>query len=285
MVMLHALCLAQVGPLHVITVDHQLRPDARADAEWVVRVARSWGCPAELIAVTCDVAGDGVEGAARHARYAALLRRGAELGASVATGHTADDQAETLLMRLSTGVGVHGARGILRRRPGVVRPMLMVTRSEIAEHAERFGVPWREDPTNTSDKFLRNRVRHGALEGLDVALGPHWRAGTARAASRLQSDCEALDYLLSGWLEESTRPESPLALSRTALLKAPEGLRRLALRHLWAEAISAPMPRGGGKHLDLALMRLHHTGQWQLPGGWLLRHSRDWVEIVADPSR
>ncbi|MBI2205238.1 MAG: tRNA lysidine(34) synthetase TilS, partial [Candidatus Rokubacteria bacterium] len=150
---------AELGlELHVVHVDHQLRPDSSRDAAFVAALAARLDVPADV--VTVDVARAGsLEDAARHARYAALDARAAAIGATrIAIGHTADDQAETVVMRLLEGAGPRGLAAIPPVRGRIVRPLIETRRAAIADMLRAAGHEWLEDPSNADPRFLRNRI-------------------------------------------------------------------------------------------------------------------------------
>ena len=119
---------------------------------------------------------------ARRLRYACFERLCEEGIDAVATAHTANDQAETLLLRLARGTGLHGAGGIRPRRPGYCRPLLGLTRAETEALCAAFGQGWVTDETNESDAYARNRLRHGAVPAL--------RSVNAAAEENLARFCE-----------------------------------------------------------------------------------------------
>jgi len=163
-----------VGPVIVAHVNHQLRgADSDADEQFVRDLASSLRLTCQSIAI--DVAGEArrnganLEDAARRLRYDWLASVARESSASwIATGHSADDQAETVLHRLLRGTGIQGLRGIARQRelqPGIslVRPLLGASRTEIVDFLNSIGQPWREDLSNRDPAFTRNRIRHELL--------------------------------------------------------------------------------------------------------------------------
>src|SRR5690606_32177861 len=172
----------QIRALHV---DHGLHPDS---ADWARRCERACaglGVPFIALRVRVDSRdGIGIEAAARRARYAALA---AELapGETLLTAHHADDQLETLLLRLLRGTGVRGLRGILPvarlGRSLVARPLLGFTRAELAAVADRWGLEWLEDPSNRSLDFDRNLIR----TRLAPIIRERWGDSAAHRASRL----------------------------------------------------------------------------------------------------
>lgn len=186
--------LAGLAHLH-----HGLRgADADADAQHVAALAARLGVP--LVTARADVAaraaevGESIETAARRARYAFLHEAAAELGATlVATGHTADDQAETLLMRLMRGAGLQGLSAIRPRQGIVIRPLLDARRVEIERYLRDAGETWREDASNADRAIARNRVRHEIMPVLKHAGGDGVVGALARTAALIHDDSEELE--------------------------------------------------------------------------------------------
>ena len=215
--------------LHVVHVDHRLRDESGRDAEFVRALAGRLGVPAEVVEV--DVGPGSVEAAARAARYAALEAVAGRTGATrVAVGHTADDQAETVLMRLLEGSGVRGLAGIPPVRDRIVRPLLEVRRAELEPELLRAGLKWLEDPTNADRRFLRNRLRHEVLprlggEGTDVV------GALNRVARAARETVDALGALAERELDRLACGEpGALTLPRGALAALPPALGAEVLR-------------------------------------------------------
>ncbi len=184
--LLHELSPALCLSLLVAHVHHGLRAEAEADADFVERLCRSLGVPFHLerVAVRREPPWDGLEAEARRARYTALLARAEALAADrVATGHTADDQAETVLMRLLQGAGPRGLAGIAPARGPLIRPLLETRRLEIESHLRERGLGWVEDTTNRDPRFLRNSIRHDVLPFLGEVWGPEVVDSLCRSAA------------------------------------------------------------------------------------------------------
>jgi tRNA(Ile)-lysidine synthase len=173
--LLRGLLDAGIGPLTVAHFNHRLRgAESEADAEFVRELAAEFGLPFRLggADVGAAAAGDNLEATARRLRYGWLEDAALETGAEwVATGHTADDQAETVLHRIIRGTGLQGLRGIAESRRGkglvpsalIVRPLLSVTRADILSYLNELGRTFREDASNADLGFTRNRIRHELL--------------------------------------------------------------------------------------------------------------------------
>ena len=264
--------------LSALHVDHGLRPDAARDADVVQALGARLGVPVEVARVAVSPRGS-LEAAARAARYAALDAAADRVGATrVALGHTADDQAETVLMRLLEGAGVRGLAGIPPVRGRFVRPLIERRRVEIVAELRRAGLAWIEDPTNADARFLRNRVRHELLPLLAQAFAPDVAAALARVAALARGTIDALDRVAAAELERwAERAGGALTLPRAALAALPppvaaEVLRRAALElggraplRAWAHrglarALASPAPRRalrlGGVTLEISGPRL-----------------------------
>ena len=171
--------------------NHHLR-GAESDGEeaFVRQFCGDFGIP--LVTDGCHViAGEkGLEAAAREARYAFLRT----LPGKVATAHTADDNAETVMLHLVRGTGLKGLGGISPVMGSVIRPMLTVTRQEVEAFLAEYHIPHREDSSNGTDQFLRNRLRHRVMPLLKQE-NPQLAENLSTMALRLRLDEEALDSL------------------------------------------------------------------------------------------
>ena len=164
--------------LHVAHFDHRARPGA-ADAAFVTALAAQVGAP---IRIGRAVARPASEDDARQARYAFLRRAAAEVGAArVATAHTRDDQAETVLLHAARGSGLDGLAGMRPARDGIVRPFLALARADTVAICAAAAVLPREDPSNRSLRFARNRVRRRVLPEL-ARINPQVAAALVRLA-------------------------------------------------------------------------------------------------------
>jgi tRNA(Ile)-lysidine synthase len=169
--------------LHVLHLDHGLRgEESRRDAGFVRELAASLSLPATIRTVDLTASAGNLEQAGRHARLR-FFREMISTGAveRVALGHTRNDQAETVLFRFLRGAGTAGLAGI---RPvtddGIVRPLLEIDRSEVEEFLRARGIAWRDDSTNASPEFARNRLRHYLLP----QLAREWNPAITETLSR-----------------------------------------------------------------------------------------------------
>jgi tRNA(Ile)-lysidine synthase len=199
------------GRFEVATVDHGLRPEAATECELVARLCAERGIACEILSII--VGGGNLQAAAREARYFALAAWAEERGLSaVATGHHADDQAETLLMRLNRASGLAGLAGVREESvvpsfdAAIIRPLLRFRRAELAAMIAEAGLTPVLDPSNVDDRFDRARIRK-ALAGCDW-LDP--LALTASAAHLADAD-EAIEYVFRRlWPEMVTRSDDEL---------------------------------------------------------------------------
>ena len=216
--------------LHVLHVDHGLRAESVRDAEFVHALGARLGVPVDVERVA--IGPGSVEAAARDARYAALEAWADRLGADrIAVGHSADDQAETVLMRLLDGAGVRGLAGIPPRRGRVIRPLIETRRQALRDALVAAGQDWVEDETNRDPKFLRNRIRHELLPLLAASYTTDVVPSLARAARRAREMVDALDRTATDALERLASAETgALTLPRGALATLPPPLAAETLR-------------------------------------------------------
>jgi tRNA(Ile)-lysidine synthase len=234
--LLHRMKDEDVTALHV---NYGLRPSADEDEAFCRSLCERLGVP--LVVHRAGAPVGNLQAWAREVRYA----EAAKLGEVVATGHTATDQVETVLYRLAASPGRRALLGI-RERPGVIRPLLGWTREETAAYCHEHGLEWREDPSNETDDFARNRIRNELLPALR-SIHPAAEANVLRTLEILRDEAEVLDSLID------TDP----TVERIAAL--PPALRRLTVQAIAGEAsvsartdeILALGSRGGTATLDL----------------------------------
>ncbi|WP_245977770.1 tRNA lysidine(34) synthetase TilS [Kushneria sinocarnis] len=222
--------------LTALHVDHGLQPAAADFVGFCRALCRQWAIPLSVVPVTVDTT-DGIEAGARRARYAAFAER---LGRDdvLWLAHHRGDQAETVLLRLMRGAGVTGLSGMPRARAlgggRLVRPLLGLEAAAVAEHADRHGLAWQEDPSNRDDRFDRNHIRHRVMP----ALSERWMAEAclAQSADQLGEADELLDELAGLDLARLGQAPGRLPLAGIVALSRPRQrllirgcLRRLAL--------------------------------------------------------
>ena len=201
--------------------DHNLRgEESRRDAEFVRNFCDFHDIPLHLATGNVVPGPKGLEAAAREARYAFLR----SLKGTIATAHTADDNAETVLMHLLRGSGLRGLGGVTPKSEGLIRPMLDVTRQQVEAFLNENYIRHVEDSSNGGDAFLRNRLRHHVMPLLR-SENPSIATGLSAAAQRLREDAALLDSLAA--------EIDPTDV--TALREAPGPLRRRAIEGLLRE--------------------------------------------------
>ncbi len=274
--------------LEVAHLQHGIRGgEAKEDARFVADLAESLGLPFHLKEIDLPQmkasAGKGnLEALARAERYrffAAVI--GERKLDKIATAHTQDDQAETILMWLLRGAGMKGLGGMAPlqairvsdlnspRPVTVIRPLLEISKAEILDYLAENKLAYRLDRTNYDTALLRNWIRQELLPAIKRRAGGDFPARLSRAAKLLREEDRYLDQLAVGGLAEMRNAD---ALDRSALLRAPAPMRRRILRLWIAEQ------RGHLRGLDFihieALLRLIDRGPPQgrlaIPGGWEL---------------
>lgn len=260
--LMHLLSLIHDGPVGVLAVDHGLREASRHEAEGVRDAAAALGLPAHVEHLGL-APGPGVQDRARAARLTAAARVAREHGyARIATGHTASDQAETVLFRLARGAGRTGALGMAPRRGELVRPLLCATAAETRRWCAERGLAVVEDPSNSDPAHARVRVRAGLLPAL-AAIHPGAEAHLAAAADLLRDEAELLEPLVEeAWDRVTAGP----GLDPGALAGQPRAMRRLLARRLIAEA-GLGGDALGGESVARALETAVDGRRRNLPGG------------------
>ncbi|MGO9450450.1 MAG: tRNA lysidine(34) synthetase TilS [Candidatus Binataceae bacterium] len=211
-----------------------------------------------------------LEEAARHARHSFLDRAANQVGADyIATGHHADDQAETVLMRMLRGSGIAGLSAMAESGPGrIIRPLLALSRNDILEYLRAIGATFVTDSSNLSTAMLRNRIRHQLLPALDRDYAP----GASRRLAELASEMRALDSFVSRAaaveLAPMTAAGDGLDISRFGAIDP--ALQAPVLR-LYLAAQLGDLRRVNRAHLtDIVSLCLAGpaNGEIALPGGW-----------------
>jgi len=267
-----------------MTVDHGLRPDGAAEAEAAGAVARSLGVPHTIARVSVATGGDGLQGEARRARYAALGDWARREGlAAILTAHHADDQAETVLMRLSRGAGLSGLTGIRPARlldeadpagPRLLRPLLGWRKAELEAIVATAGLEPARDPSNHNDRFGRTAAR--SLLAETGWLDP---IRLSASASHLRDADAALEIMTDRFLAEAcSKHENGIHLTPG---NTPREIVRRALRRLFFLHFQAH-PDGPG--LDRLMATLIAGGTATL-ADVLVRGGPVWTLLPAPPRR
>ncbi len=229
-----ALILAGVAHL-----DHRLRgAESDRDREFCAALAANLRLPFDVEQIDvlreAERRRESIEQTARAVRYEFLERARVRRGADrVAVGHTRDDQAETVLLRLLRGAGTRGLAAILPARDTVIRPLIDIRHAEIVHYLEGHGHPWVEDSTNQDRRILRNWVRHDLLPTIAARAGDGVIDVLARTADSARED-EALLDALALEAEARLRPEAgtPVAIDAPRLLLDPPAIARRVVRRI-----------------------------------------------------
>ncbi|MEY3277924.1 MAG: hypothetical protein RLZZ426_410 [Actinomycetota bacterium] len=189
-----------------VIIDHQLQVGSDLVAQNALAACTALGLSeSEVRVVDVTHSGDGVESAARNARYAALREAVvAHDAVGIVVAHSLEDQAETVLMRLSRGSGTRSLSGMSVDKDGIWRPLLTVKRADLRLSLEDYGVEIFEDPHNVDRRFTRVRVRHDVMPVLREALGASVDEALARTAQLSFDDAQALDLWADRVLKDAT---------------------------------------------------------------------------------
>jgi tRNA(Ile)-lysidine synthase len=266
------------GRFEVATVDHGLRRESAAEGAMVARLCAERGVPCEVLPVS--VAHGNVQAEARAARYSTLAEWATRRGLSaIATAHHADDQAETLIMRLNRGSGVAGLAGVRERTDlppflvPVIRPLLAFRRAELAAVVAASGLTAVQDPSNTNDRFDRARVRKALAES--DWLDPLALAGSA---AHLATADEALDWAAAReWNERVVGSDDSFRYHRLAP-------KAVAMRVV-ARIIAAFGGRARGQDLARLLDRLEAGESGNVAGVLASVECSDWLFRREPPRR
>lgn len=227
--------LAPAGGWEVFAAhfDHAMRPESEEDARFVRDLCEALGVRL-LTGQSRSLGPESAEAAARDERLGFLRQAATDAGCRViATGHTADDRAETVLMNLLRGAGLRGLQGIAWSSGEFVRPLLGRSREAVRLHLKQLGQGWREDASNRDARFLRNRIRHSVLPLLQRQVSPSVRESLLRLAEMAAEEDAFLDAQAQELLNHLIQPGTDardLFLDAAGLRDAPPALARRAAR-------------------------------------------------------
>jgi pyridoxal phosphate enzyme (YggS family) len=290
-------CLAESRPrpaAFALHLDHGLRgAESAADADFCRELARRWRVPLRCERLELEPGASDLERRAREARYRALARQARELELElVLTAHHADDALETLLMRWLRGTTLAGLSGLVACAPlplprcaggglRVVRPLLGLRAAAIRAQLVAAGQAWREDSSNASPRFTRNRVRHELLPLVERVAGPRalddlFAFHGAAAALRERLAAERPPDPLEGGAQPAAIPRAPLAALSDPVLR----------QHLWHAIVSRTGRAPGAKALEriVVCLRSARRGAWSLRGAWTLRLGETQLELLPPPA-
>ncbi len=231
--------------LHVVHLNHSLRDNSSEDADFVHKHTTHLELPFTSRTVDISQLAEewklSIETAGRKARYEFFDSVSTDVGATkIALGHQQDDITETVLMNLIRGGGTDGLKGISPIRDDkYIRPLTIFTRLQIDAYLMSINLIPKEDPTNTDNRFLRNRIRHQLLPLLERNYNPNIRIGLSRTATIIGSESDYLDELtrkaLNRCLLDETKPSS-IVLSRNAFFNYHIAIQRRIIRLAVSEA-------------------------------------------------
>jgi tRNA(Ile)-lysidine synthase len=288
--------------LTVAHLNHGIRGKAAAeDAAFVEAMARQLRIPCVVgrarVPALAKRKGISLEMAAREARYAFLARTARAVKADgVATAHTADDQVETILLKLVRGAGRCGLSGMAAQSliEGVplIRPLLEVSRGEIEAFLRERSLLWREDESNQDTAFLRNRVRHELLPFLEKEFNPGIREAVLRTGELLRAEDAWMDEMARGILKDCTltpalSPEGRGSryVQSDKLYGYPLAARRRVIR-LWLVQQGVPamgLDFGSIARVEALLGRRQGSQTVELAGGWQVQRQYDRVLVKKTP--
>jgi len=201
-----------------------------------------------------------VQAWARDQRYAAAAELAEACAGDVAAGHTSTDQVETILYRLASSPSRRALLGMRVRDGRLIRPLLMVTRADTADHCRARGLSWREDESNDSDVYARSRIRHGLVPALEAAH-PAAQANVLAVAEVLRQEAAVLDELV----DEILAGRCEISLARLRSLSP--ALRRLVVQRLADEAAGRPAAGVARRADEVAAMPGRGSSALDLPAG------------------
>ncbi len=268
------------GNLCAAHLNHQLRAEeSNADEAFVCSLTRALEIKTIIERKDISVAAEGknIEAVARQIRYDFLLKAAQTSQAKfIFTGHSRDDQIETLLMRLLRGTGAAGLHGIhqdrnLSEEIKLLRPMLNISRVEILAHCEHYNLEFRTDSSNDSLDFTRNRIRHELIPELNK-YNPFFGEALVQTAEQISADDDYLqtevEKIFPGLVSEN-------ALLIAPLIALPTALRRRVIRE-WIKKNRGDLRRIGFVHLvSIETLALEGEGNSyvELPDGWKVLRS------------
>jgi tRNA(Ile)-lysidine synthase len=267
-----AVRIAGPGAVSALHVNYGLRDGAAEDERFCRELCERLGV---ALAVHRPATPEGnLQAWARDQRYTQATRLALQRDADVAAGHTASDQVETVLYRLAASPGRRALLGMRSRDGRLVRPLLGVWRAATEAWCAQAGLPWREDPSNASDAYARNRARHGLVPALRE-LHPAAERNVLRTLELLRDEAAVLDAAVGAALEQAGSPPS---IERLRAL-AP-ALARLAVQRL-ADAAGGPAVG----HRTEEILGLAEHGALDVGGGLRARIEHGRLEFVATPPR
>ncbi len=254
---------AGAGAVSALHVNYGLRDDSDEDERHCAALCDSLGVGLTVERPLRPEGPGNLQAWARDSRYAAATRMALPLGATIVTGHTADDQVETILYRLASSPSRRALLGMRPHDGRLARPLLAFTRAETTAYCEQRDLAWRDDASNAEATYARNRVRHGLLPEL-AAIHPAAAQNVLRTAALLRDEAEVLDALVAAELDGSgATARGTISLQRLSELHP--ALRRLVVQRLADAAAGRPVP--GAARFAEQVTGLRRTGAAMLDLG------------------
>ncbi len=269
-----------------IIVDHGLQPGSAEVAQHAADQAKAAGIHNVFIEKVVVGREGGLEAAARNARYAAIENRVNEEGGinpQILTGHTMDDQAETVLLALARGSGARALSGIPVRRGRIIRPFLSLRRKDTLTACQQQGLdPWMDPSNELVDGPRRSALRVRVMPALVEVLGPGVVSGLARSAALLQADADELERQARSALLSSDAAVQDDAWRCDVLSSLPDAIRSRMLKMLAEKKGAGPMTAYHVAAVDALVSSFRGQGPVSLPGGFEAR--REYGRLVIAPS-
>lgn len=225
--------------VRALHVNYGLREEANEDEHCCAQLCERLGVALEMERPRRAEAGGNLQAWAREIRYAAAGHLAAEMGATIVTGHTADDQVETILYRLASSPSRRALLGMRPRDGRLARPLLGTTREQTTAYCEERGLAWRDDATNKGDAYARNRLRQGLIPELE-RVHPAAKENVLRTAALLREEAELLDSLVDAELAGGEGAQ-PGTIRHARFAELHPALRRLVLQRLADDAAGRPV--------------------------------------------
>ena len=227
------------GAVRALHVNYGLRDEADADERHCAELCERLGVALEVERPRRPEGSGNLQAWAREVRYAAAARLAETTGARIVTGHTADDQVETILYRLASSPSRRALLGMKPRDGQLVRPLLGATREETTAYCEEHALAWRDDASNEEADYKRNLLRRGLIPEL-TKIHPAARENVLRTAALLREEAELLDSLVDAELAGGDGAE-PGMIGQERFAGLHPALRRLVLQRLADEAAGRPV--------------------------------------------
>jgi tRNA(Ile)-lysidine synthase len=283
LVLLHLLRFALNRHVEALHFDHRMRAESDAEALWVRGLCQAWNVPLSVERASVPLRTETAGRAARYDFFSRFQRQ--RPGCRIATAHHADDQAETILLRMLRGSGILGLSGIPDVRGPFVRPLLPVRRAAINAYATRHGLRPRFDPTNLELQRPRGAVRHLVLPHLERT-----RAGAVDAVLRLGAAAADMQARLAPLVEAAAQSvvleasERSILLARPAFLTYHPKFRAMLLRSLLQRLGCRPGRPGTAAALQF-ITSGRSGGRIALPGGFRIERSFERITLRrAEPA-